>query len=91
MINTTDQVAIYQTADDKTQIDVRIEQDNVWPTQRQMSEVFDTTPENILMHLKNIFQGVELAESATAKDFLAVQTEGRRKKQYAKNAHCGFE
>lgn len=89
--NTNGQIAIYQTADGETQIDVRIEQDNVWLTQLQMSEVFDTTPENILMHLKNIFRDAELAESATAKDFLVVQTEGRRKKQYAKNAQCKFE
>jgi prophage maintenance system killer protein len=71
-------IQIYQAADGKTQIDVRFEQDSVWLTQRQMSEVFDTTPENILMHLKNIFRDAELAESATAKDFLAVQTEGKR-------------
>jgi hypothetical protein len=71
-------IQIYQTADGKTQIDVRFEQDSVWLTQRQMGEVFDTTPENILMHLKNIFRDAELAESATTKDFLVVQTEGKR-------------
>lgn len=78
MTHTNDQIVIYQTADGQTQIDVRFEQDSVWLTQRQMSEVFDTTPENILMHLKNIFRDAELAESATTKDFLAVQTEGKR-------------
>ena len=78
MSQSTGQIAIYQTADGQTQIDVRFEQDSVWLTQRQMSEVFDTTPENILMHLKNIFRDAELDESATAKDFLAVQTEGKR-------------
>ena len=73
------QIAIYQTEDGQTQIDVRFEQESVWLTQRQMSEVFDTTPENILMHLKNIFRDAELDEGATAKDFLAVQTEGKRR------------
>lgn len=73
------QIAIYQTVDGQTQIDVRFEQDSVWLTQRQMSEVFDTTPENILMHLKNTFRDAELDESATAKDFLVVQTEGKRR------------
>ncbi len=71
-------IQIYQTADGKTQIDVRFVQDSVWLTQRQMSEVFDTTPENILMHLKNIFRDAELGESATTKDFLVVQAEGKR-------------
>ena len=58
---------------------VRFERDSVWLTQRQMGEVFDTTPENILMHLKNVFRDKELDESATTKDFLAVQTEGKRR------------
>jgi prophage maintenance system killer protein len=44
-----------------------------------MGEVFETSPENILMHLKNIFRDGELDENATAKDFLAVQTEGKRR------------
>jgi len=79
MNQSTGQIAIYQTDDGQTRIDVRFEQDSVWLTQRQMSEVFDTTPENILMHLKNIFRDAELDESATAKDFLAVQTEGKRR------------
>ena len=72
--NTKGQIAIYQAEDGQTQIEVRFEQDSVWLTQRQMSEVFATTPENILMHLKNIFRDTELDESATAKDFLLIFT-----------------
>lgn len=79
MTDTKGQIAIYQAEDGQAWIEVRFEQDSVWLTQRQMSEVFDTTPENILMHLKNIFRDAELDESATAKDFLAVQTEGKRR------------
>ncbi len=79
MSQPTGQIAIYQTDDGRTQIDVRFERDSVWLTQRQMSEVFGTTPENILMHLKNIFRDEELDEKATTKDFLAVQTEGKRR------------
>ncbi|MGR8978500.1 MAG: RhuM family protein [Gammaproteobacteria bacterium] len=78
MKNAEQQVAIYQTSDGKTHLDVRLEQESVWLTQRQMSEVFDTTPENILMHLKNIVRDKELEESATAKDFLVVRAEGGR-------------
>lgn len=51
-----------------------------------MSELFDTTSENVLMHLKNIFSDRELDETATAKDFLAVQTEGKRKVQRTSSA-----
>jgi hypothetical protein len=78
LTNANEQIQIYQSEDGTTRIDVRMEQDTVWLTQRQMSEVFATTPENILMHLKNIFRDAELEESATAKDFLAVRTEGKR-------------
>ena len=59
-------------------IRVQLNGETVWLTQRQMSLVFDTTPENILMHLKNIFKEGELAEKATSKDFLVVQQEGKR-------------
>ena len=78
MTNTNGQIAIYQTEDGQTHLDVRFELDSVWLTQRQMSEVFDTTPENILMHLRNIFRDAELDESSTTKDFLVVRTEGNR-------------
>lgn len=71
-------IQIFQTEDGRTQIQVRFEQESVWLTQRQMGEVFATTPENILMHLKNIFRDAELDEAATTKDFLAVRTEGKR-------------
>ncbi len=59
-------------------IRVQLNGETVWLTQRQMSLVFDTTPENILMHLKNIFKEAELEEKATSKDFLVVQQEGKR-------------
>jgi len=45
----------YQTEDGKQRIEVRLEEETVWLTQRQMSELFQTTPENITIHIKNIF------------------------------------
>ena len=71
-------VLVYEAADGSARVDVRLERETVWLTQRQMAELFETTPENVLMHLKNIFAEGELDEPATAKDFLVVQTEGRR-------------
>ncbi|MCK0769739.1 virulence protein RhuM/Fic/DOC family protein [Chromohalobacter canadensis] len=72
------QILIYEDADKA--VDVRLDdgRETVWLTQRQMGEVFETTPENVLMHLKNIFSDEELAEEATTKDFLVVRQEGRR-------------
>ncbi|MHB1758423.1 MAG: RhuM family protein [Leptospirillum sp.] len=59
-------------------MNVTVEQDNVWLSQRQMGELFETSPENVLMHLQNIYRENELGEEATAKNFLVVQTEGSR-------------
>ncbi len=72
-------IQIYRTQDGEIRVDVRFEKETVWLTQRQMGEVFDTTPENVLMHLKNIYNTGELDKNSTAKDFLVVRTEGRRK------------
>lgn len=71
-------IEIYQSADGETQVEVRFEQETVWLSQAQMAKVFDTTSENIVMHLKNIFAEQELIEQATTKDFLVVRQEGSR-------------
>ena len=73
------EVAVYESAEGEVRVDVRLERETVWLTQRQMAQVFDTTPENVLMHLRNIFTGGELEADATTKEFLVVRTEGRRR------------
>jgi prophage maintenance system killer protein len=55
------------------------EKETVWLTQLQMSELFETTSENIIMHLKNIYFEQEIEENRTTKDFLVVRLEGSRK------------
>ena len=72
------EVLLYEAPDSKVRVDVRLEQDTVWLTQRQMSEIFEITPENVLMHLKNTFGDGVLEEAAAAKEFLVIQTEGNR-------------
>ena len=64
---------IYQTEDGKTKLEVRLENETVWLTQKLMAELFQTTSQNITIHLKNIYEEAELEESATCKDFLQVQ------------------
>ncbi|MGR2913372.1 RhuM family protein [Acidithiobacillus ferrivorans] len=71
-------ILLYPQAGGSDATEVRLEGDTVWLTQKQMAELFATTPENILMHLKNVYQEGELRESATAKDFLVVRQEGKR-------------
>ena len=56
-------------------VEVRIEGEMIWLTQKLMAELFDTTPQNITLHLKNIYEEGELKESSTCKDFLQVQKE----------------
>ena len=72
-------VEIFQSIDSQTEINVQFNEETVWLTQKQMSELFQTTPQNITIHLKNIFEEGELDETLTCKDFLQVQVEGKRK------------
>jgi len=72
------QIIIYQTEDGQTKLDVRLENETVWLTQKLMSELFQTTPQNITIHLANVYKESELDETATCKEFLQVQTEGTR-------------
>lgn len=72
------QIVIYQTEDGQTKLDVRLENETVWLTQKLMSELFQTTPQNITIHLANVYKESELDETATCKEFLQVQTEGTR-------------
>ena len=70
------EVAVYKSAEGEVRVDVRLDRDTVWLTQRQMAQVFDTTPENVLMHLRNVFTSGELEPEATTMEFLAVRTDG---------------
>ena len=63
---------------DRQRVEVRLEGETLWLTQKQMGELYATSPENVLIHLKNIFKDNELVETATVKDFLVVQQEGAR-------------
>ena len=71
-------IVIYQTADGQTQIDVRLENETVWLTQAQMVELFQTTKQNVSLHVGNVFKEGELEQSATVKEYLTVQKEGNR-------------
>jgi len=72
------EIIIYQNPNGNIKIDVRLEEETVWLTQKLMAELFQTTVPNINMHLKSIYEEGELEEKATIKDFLIVQKEGAR-------------
>ena len=73
------EIVIYQDSNNQIELNVHLEGETVWLTQKQMSELFDTTPQNITMHLKSVFSEGELDEISTCKDFLQVRQEGSRK------------
>jgi hypothetical protein len=72
-------ILIYQDKDGLTKIDVRLENETLWITQQQMADLFQTTKQNVSLHINNIYEEGELQELATVKDFLTVQNEGKRK------------
>ena len=69
---------IYETEGNLAKVSVRLVEETVWLTQKQLAEIFDTTRENVVQHIKNILQDGELSENRTCKKFLQVQTEGNR-------------
>ncbi len=58
-------------------IEVRVENETIWLTQKLMAELFDTTKQNISLHLKRIFEDEELTESSVVKDFLTTASDGK--------------
>ena len=72
------QIEIYQTLDHSIKITVRFENDSVWLSQQQLAILFEQTKQNISLHINNCFLEGELDKSSTVKEFLTVQTEGKR-------------
>ena len=72
------QIVVYQP-NDVMRLEVRLENETVWLTQKQMAELFGCSTDNVGLHLKNIYTEGELEESATAEDSSVVRLEGKRK------------
>jgi len=72
------EITVYQTPGGNINIEVLYANENVWLSQKRMAELFDCTPDNISLHLKNIYREEELTEAATAEEFSVVQKEGGR-------------
>jgi hypothetical protein len=67
------EMILYQTDDNQTRIEVRLENETVWLTQAQMAELFQTTIPNVSMHIRNVYEEGELERGATDKESLTVQ------------------
>jgi prophage maintenance system killer protein len=75
---TEQNIVIYQAPNGKTQIDVQLQNDTIWLTQRAMADLFECSSDNISLHLRNIYNDAELEKDSTTEDFSVVQTEGAR-------------
>lgn len=75
-----DDIIMYTTDDGQVEIEVRLEDENVWLTQNSMAELFDTTKQNISLHIKNIFEENELNENSVVKENLTTAKDGKNYK-----------
>ena len=71
------EIVMYQP-DETIRLEVRLEDDTVWLTQAQMAELFQTTKNNVTLHIGNVYKEKELLAEATSKESLLVQVEGNR-------------
>lgn len=78
LTNSQNNIIIYTTDDGQVRIEVRLEDENVWLTQNAMAELFDTTRNNITMHIKNIFVEGELEEKSVSKESLLTAKDGKK-------------
>jgi hypothetical protein len=72
------EIVLYQTEDGTTRIECRFQDETIWLSQALIAGLFQTTPQNITLHLKALYEDGELEEAATCKEFLQVRLEGAR-------------
>ena len=70
------EIILYQTADGRTSIDVKLENETVWLTQAQMAMLFETTKQNISLHVNNVFKEGELEKEVVVKESLITTQHG---------------
>ncbi len=71
-------ILIYQNEKGDTKVDAYFNDSTIWMTQKSISQLYQTSPQNVTLHIKNIYADGELYEEATCKDYLQVQSEGSR-------------
>ncbi len=77
---TSSQLLLYQTEDGRSRIEVRLEDETVWLSQGLMAELFQTTKQNISLHIHNIFKEGELDQHSVVKEYLTTASDGKRYK-----------
>ena len=71
------EIVLFETEDQEIKLNVPIEEETVWLTQAQMTELFDTTKQNISQHINNCFKEGELEKDLVVKDFLTTASDGK--------------
>lgn len=71
------QIIIYNTDSGETKVEVRMTDETVWLSQKQMAELFDCTVDNISLHLKNVFKEAELIENSVIEDYSVTVADGK--------------
>lgn len=72
------EIVIYKNENGNISFEAKLEDETIWLTQDMMAKLFETTSQNITMHIKNIYEEEELEQISTCKDFLQVRKEGKR-------------
>lgn len=68
----------YQSEDGQIQLCLRVKDGSIWLNQLEIAELFQTTKQNISLHIRNILEGGECCRDTAVREFLVVQSEGRR-------------
>ena len=74
------EIVLFETEDEKVRLTVPIQEDTVWLTQAQMTELFDTSKQNVSLHINNCFKEGELDKGSVVKDFLTTASDGKNYK-----------
>ena len=82
------ELIIYQTEDGLAEINLLAIEGSVWLTQNELAELFDTTKQNISLHIKNIFEDKELSESSVVKESLTTASDGKQYQTKSSRSHC---
>jgi len=75
------EILVYRTEDGRVKLDVRLQDETLWLTQQLMADLFQTTKQNISLHIKSVIEEGELLPEATVKKYLTVRQEGNRQVQ----------
>lgn len=74
-------ILIYQNEKGDTKVDAYFDESTIWMSQRSIADLYQTSSQNITLHIKNIYEDKELQEDSTCKNYLQVQQEGKRQVQ----------